>query len=345
MAKKNSLGKAYREVYQAIQQDEISSLYFFIVEEAYLSEKLLSMLKKALIQEGMEGLDFYQHNFLGEAHITEEQVLQWINTPPFLSKRRLVILKNTGIGSWSSAALQKIQESLAHIQDFVCLVFVEEKLDKKQKNFIKFLEQKGTIVDLPFQESKELYAYLKQIEKKKNFHFSDKQIYALIERSENQMLLLQQELSKIYAYLEATQTQTLSDEVFEQLVLPNLNVDIFKFIDNMFERNFTKAYQLLSTLMLKEKEAMILWVFLLAKHLKQLIYASQSPSQAELIKILKVHPFIAEKLMKQARSFKLASLFRLYETCYQMDHALKTGQVLPEHVMELLIAKWKREIV
>lgn len=345
MAKKNSLGKDYREVYQAIKKEMIHSLYFFVVEEHYLSDLLLKALKNALITEGMEELDLYQHNFLGEPSITEEQLLQWLSTPPFLSKKRLVILKNTGIGQAGSAYLQKIQEILMRIPDFVCVVFIEEKLDRKQKNFIKFLEKEAVLVDLPLQSVKELYLHIQKILKQKNLTFSDKQIYALIERTENQMYLLHQELSKLFAYLEAQNLTLLNDEVFERLVLPNLNVDIFKFIDAIFEKNFTKAHQFLQTLRIKEKDAMILWVFLLAKHLKQLIYAQQIPNPSDLNQVLKVHPFIAEKLSKQASTFKLNTLFKLYESCYQMDYALKTGQVSSEYVMEILIAQWKKEML
>lgn len=344
MAKHQGIGKSYLEIFKQIKDNKIAKIYMCVGEEFFLADQFCRLLKESLIQPGMESLDFYKHNFQGE-HTFQENFLQnLIETPPFLSKKRLIILKNSGIGQLSSSNLQKFMPLLEKISESICLVFLEEKIDKKQKKFLQLLEKQGEIVDFSKQESKNLLPFLNQLEKKYKVSLTEAQKISLMERTENQMQAMQEEMRKLSFYAHAEKTSTITENVFEELVLPNLNVDVFRFIDQMFDKNFEKAHQSLKTLLLKDKDSMILLLFLLGKQLKQLFYAKSLGQSSEIAKVLKIHPFIAEKLLKQASRFSFGTLFKLYEEIYQMDLYLKTGKVMSENVLDLVLAKWKQEM-
>ena len=51
-----------------------------------------------------------------------------------------------------------------------------------------------------------------------------------------------------------------------------------------------------------------------------------------------MHPYVAEKLAKQTRSFTLEQLETIYRALQDYDFKMKTGQIEPILALDLLIA-------
>ncbi len=60
--------------------------------------------------------------------------------------------------------------------------------------------------------------------------------------------------------------------------------------------------------------------------------------RAEVTQMLKVHPYVAEKISKQAHHFGLPLLGLTYHRLLDLDEAMKTGQMPVELVLDTFVA-------
>jgi DNA polymerase-3 subunit delta len=65
-------------------------------------------------------------------------------------------------------------------------------------------------------------------------------------------------------------------------------------------------------------------------------------NQKDVEKALGVHPFVAEKTTRQARSFTLPLLERIYHRLLEIDEGAKTGQVALDLALDMLVVELTR---
>ena len=130
---KNSNWKNYADIVADIKNDSPSRIYLISGEEKYLVDKIVAEMKKRWIASGAESLDFYlkdQSN--SDLPIDEFQSLA--GTPPFLSRLRMTVIRNTGLFSTKSpsvsADVERWKAAISAVPEFALVVFVEDKVDK-----------------------------------------------------------------------------------------------------------------------------------------------------------------------------------------------------------------------
>jgi DNA polymerase-3 subunit delta len=65
---------------------------------------------------------------------------------------------------------------------------------------------------------------------------------------------------------------------------------------------------------------------------------AKGASSIDVAKALKIHPFPAGKLHRQATHFTVAQLDKVYRHLSETDVEIKTGKIEPELALDLLIA-------
>ena len=103
-----------------------------------------------------------------------------------------------------------------------------------------------------------------------------------------------------------------------------------------------KAMDLYEDLLtLKEPPMRIL--FLIARQFNQLLQVkelmNQGMDKSSIASRLKIQPFVAGKLMPQARSFSREQILSCVELCVDAEEAVKTGRLGDRLAVELLITK------
>ena len=80
---------------------------------------------------------------------------------------------------------------------------------------------------------------------------------------------------------------------------------------------------------------------MIARQFRQLIQTKlmvrDGAGRSEIASFLKVPPFIAEKVMRQAASFDMSSLEKAVATGLELDVAVKSGRLKDRAAVELLI--------
>ena len=65
----------------------------------------------------------------------------------------------------------------------------------------------------------------------------------------------------------------------------------------------------------------------------------QNGRTAEIEKALKVHPFVAGKVEKQASLFNMSQLKEIFHRLLNTDEAMKTGQMEPKIAIEMFVSQ------
>ena len=86
----------FSDVSAEIKAGVYRKVYLIYGDEAYLSDRIVAALRKNLISPGSEAVDYYAFE-VKKSSVLSEDIRAQAYTPPFLSARRMVVVRNQGI--------------------------------------------------------------------------------------------------------------------------------------------------------------------------------------------------------------------------------------------------------
>jgi len=298
-----------------------------------------------------------------------DQLKAEILTPPFMSQRKLVIVRQSGWlsagggrsssqsaesdaqessedetadsdGSSTPSAQKNRQEALGKLleklPDSVCLVMIETKVDRRLKQLVNLIEQNGVLAEIGREQAKTLQAWIDAECRRRNISIDPAAAESLIDRCDSGMQVIWQELNKLFLYCAFTDCHKVDLQLIAEISLPDLRGNIFDMTDALSEGLTERALILVDTL-ISQKQPVQLIQFMLARHIRQLICAAELGRPDKIASDLKVMPFVANRLANQARRFSLPVLEALYARCFEMDLLVKTGQLSDRLALETLL--------
>jgi len=153
----------------------------------------------------------------------------------------------------------------------------------------------------------------------------------------NDLRLLDQEIDKLLLYADGQQVTT---EEVRALVSRARETSIFDLVDCVGRRQTGKALLLLHRL-LDDGEAPLYLLAMLARQIRILIQVSelraQGLNQQEVAKRLKLHPYVVEKGLAQARNFEMPQLEAAHSQLVETDWAIKTGKMEDVLALDTLV--------
>ena len=175
------------------------------------------------------------------------------------------------------------------------------------------------------------------LEKKGEFSLEAAQ--ELVRAISNDTLLASLEIDKLLTYVDYKRPVTAEDV---RLLTPDVSpTSIFDMVDAVGERKIAKAAQLLHRLL--ESEMSIPLFGMIIRQFRLLILAreviDQGGRRPQIEKTLKVHPFVAEKLEKQATLFEMIQLKEIFHRLLITDENMKTGKMDPKIAIEMFVSE------
>ncbi len=331
--------RSYAQLAGELAAKRTANFYVLFGDEEYLIERAVKALSRLLIAPGCQDADSYTADWIS-CDGNPESLKEMVSTPPFLSSKRMVIIKNSGLFASRSPdspeAAQKYISIFSDIPDFCCLILIEEKIDKRKKVLLEAAGRYGFLVSVDRQSSDALCKWVGSALHKENIRITMEALNSLVDRTEGNMRVLGNEIQKIILYCTGSGISEISLADLEGICIPDIRGSIFQMTDAIGTRNIGRALTVLDTL-ISMKEPVTKIRFMLSRHLRQLICAKELSSSERIMSELKVVPFVARNLSAQARYFKMEELVALYEACALSDFSVKTGKIEDRLSLETLL--------
>jgi DNA polymerase-3 subunit delta len=280
-----------------------------------------------------------------------EEMRSAVSAPPFLGERRLVTVFNM-LAKFDNNPEQ--QEKLFGLLDRIPattgLVVVEHRRlpDKDDKNkkiathwFLRWARGAGERVMVrPFEplDGVHMQAFIQEQAKSAGGQITPRGAAKLSTLVSGDTRLATQEIHKLLAYTGYNHPVDRPD--VEKLIESSGQVSIFALVDALAAQDNRQALQALRKLLEEEDPTQILGM--IVRQFRLLLLGKEmltnGSAKADLIRVLKIHPYVAEKIIAQSRRFSIAELETVYRRLLEVDEAIKTGVMEAEVALEIFAA-------
>lgn len=300
----------------------MNTLYLFHGEDSYRSVQKATHWQKAF-QEKYG--DMNVETFEG-ANITAGQFSEAISTLPFLSEKKLIIIRNF-FHDAPVEELKKVADKLDQIDENCVVVFVERRKADARTALYKNIKKKGEIKEFPLMDKEELVQWIASEVQKQGQQLPSSHMNLLADNVGPNLWQMKQEIEKIALY---SKNQPITEEAIESLISPNPHTTIFKLTDHLALKNQKESLKTLNTL-LESGENIIQVLFMIVRHFRILIQIqdclAKNMDTSAITKKIKQHPFAVQNGMKQVRNFSPEKLAHIYSRLLEIDIATKSGTI------------------
>lgn len=227
------------------------------------------------------------------------------------------------------------------------IVFWDEEIDeKKVKNQIfDYLSKQAFVYKFKKLSNTEAIDWIKKEIDKKGLKIKNQAAINLSSLFGSDLWQLNNEVDKLIHYKlgQGSESNQLIDEndVFN-IVRGNVNEDIFALTDAIASKNKQMALTYLENEIAAGVAEinllnMINWQFRILLLVRQCL--DKGYTSRKITSLLKIHPFLAQKGMNQARRFSLNYLRDTLKKLIVIDYKIKTGQGSPIALLSLLITE------
>jgi DNA polymerase-3 subunit delta len=327
------------------------------------SEELAGL--RARLADGDEAMAQLNTTILDGQHLTLGELRHACDTVPFMYDRRLVVVHGllsrlAPNRAGKEAGTRKAQEPtsrrtfldelaayLPTLPDTTRLVFVEEESLKASHPILKLAQkqhEKGKAYIKQFKQPKEweLPNWIQHQVRDKGGDISWDACGKIVELAGNDLRLLDLEIDKLLLY--AGDRQVTETDV-RALTSRAREADIFDLVDCVGRREADQALRELHQL-LDQEEPPLKLLGMLARQVRILIQVRElrasRMTEAEIIKRLKLHPYVVEKGTAQARNFTMEQLEKAHALLVETDWRIKTGEMEDVLALDMLVVALAR---
>ncbi len=357
MAAKDAYAGNEKTLWKSIKSNDLGSLYLFYGAEEYLIRNYCEQMEKALLDDEFKMLN----KVILNGKVTAAQIIDNCRTSPVFSDRRMVIVKDSGLfkgarknesaGSAAEASGKRSGRSgakrkgddelvdfLLELPEHVCLVFVESEVDRRVKKYLDVIEKKGLVIEFDYKKPDELVSWVVKRMRELGHDTAPGTAAMIVDYCEPGMDDILNEIKKLCSY--AGDRIMITDEDVVKVCTRSVKSRIFDLTDAIAAKKSRTALSILNDMAVM-REPMPKIMYMIARQFRQLIQtkllAKDGAGKGEIAAYFKVPPFIADKLIRQAKSFKIDSLQSAAATGLELDIAVKTGRLEDRAAVELMI--------
>ncbi|MGH7157805.1 MAG: DNA polymerase III subunit delta [Candidatus Saccharimonadales bacterium] len=260
-----------------------------------------------------------------------EQMQAAVQSLPFLTARKLVILRE--LGKQKSFA-EKIEDVLKDVADTTDLIIVEPKLDKRL-SYYKTLKKQTDFREFGELDAPALAAWAIKYAKEQGSSLGSVHAKLLIDRLGASQQLLQSELDKLLAY-----DSDITKATIELLVEPLPQSTVFELLDAAFQGKTERAFALYhEQRALKVEPQAIIAMLAWQLHVLAVVKAAGQRDADDIAKTAKLNPFVVRKSLGLARNRTLAQIRQMVADLLGLDLRLKTATTDADEALQLYLLK------
>ncbi len=320
-------------------------LIFVYGEDSFRAQEKVQVMKDTFAlkfdSSGMNLAEFASNVSYGEA-------MQSIKSPPFLGEKRMVVIKDLLCGL-KADGLKQWQEGLSSVPDSTIVILWESmepgKLEKNK--LFKAFKNEAKVHTYPFPVliGSELSKWVTTRAQELGASFDRAALTSLVERVGSDLWQMNNEVLKLVAYAGG---EIITREMVDSMVRASFEDQIFQLVDAVAQKKTTEAIRLLDEERMSGASDHYIFSMLLRQvrillGVRSMIDTNPRVGKQEVASALKLHPFVAQKSLGQAKQFKLDDLNNTFDLLFALDHGSKTGKVDVEMAVDLVVARMLTE--
>lgn len=260
---------------------------------------------------------------------TTEQMRASIESLPFLTPRKLVVLREPGK---QKAFAEHIDTLLDAVTDTTDVIIIEPKLDKRL-TYYKTLKKRTDFQEFAELDAKGLVPWAISYAAAHNGTLSRPDATELVDRIGPHQQMLTQEIDKLLLFSPHITSQTIHDLTDK---MPQSTM--FELLDAAFAGKHEHALRLYQDQRAQKVEpqailAMLAWQLQIIVTVKT---AGERP-QEEIAKTAKLNPFVVRKTATVARRHSLAEIKQAVDRLYSIDIRSKRSQLDLDEALSLFL--------
>ena len=255
------------------------------------------------------------------------------------SDKKIIIVNNAYIFTGNNKKYLEqdtleLEKYLNNVNDNTILIFNvnSEKLDERKK-ITKLIKKNGLVKDFNSIDNISLVKNLFD-----DYSISNDNVKYLISRVGDDSSLLASEIEKIKIYKNEDKTITFDD--ITNLTTKSLEVNNFKLIDAIINKNKAEAFNLYQD-RIKLNEEPIAIIISLANQIRIMYQVKQlylnGYTENNIASILKIHPYRVKLASQNAKKYDSNILLNYLKQLADLDINIKTGKVDKTLGLELFI--------
>ncbi|MFA6272084.1 MAG: DNA polymerase III subunit delta [Patescibacteria group bacterium] len=315
-------------------------------EDAFRSLKRLKQLKEAFIEKyNSSGFNVVQ---LEGAETTLEKFRSVSFTGGLLDSKRLIVIKNliSGGGAELIDGMLEVLKEKKFPEDNVLIVWegvVEEKGKAKIKGGAKAKKllltqlKKEREETFPLLTNIQLSSWIQNEVKDRGGRIERSAVEELVAKVGTDLWQMDSEVEKLVNYVGG---QIITGKQVEEFVKSKYDENIFHLTDALGQKNKEQALRLVRDQLALGTEPLqllskFIWQFRNLILVNEMLGANKT--QKEIADTLKLHPFVVQKTVPQAKKFSREQLGLIYQKLVDIDFDLKNSQVKPELLFDLMV--------
>ena len=318
-----------------LTQGSLPSVLLFEGEEEHLKQTALDNLCARLLPEGLEDLN----RTVLDAPETD-LIISASETLPFMSDRRLVIVRNHAALTGRAEADERLTDYLPSVPaSTILLFFCTLKPDGRKKLYTAIKKLNGIVVFSPLRD-KELTVFVTGAFRNLGKECDERTADFLIFTCGSDTGLLLTEIAKVASH--AGNAPSIHPDSVRAVATPSAECTVFQMVDAVVSGQSSRAFLLMRNQLLAGADrmymlSMLLRQFRLLQHIK--IMQFEKRSAAEIRSALGVPPFAVDQYVRQAAGWSNGQVKSAVNICFDTEYAIKSGRLNQEGALEAVILK------
>ncbi|MFA5075916.1 MAG: DNA polymerase III subunit delta [Patescibacteria group bacterium] len=316
-------------------------IFFLYGPDTFRARQKLNELKEKFVKEVDESS--LNLTYLSGKNLDIAQFNQAVATPPFLARKRMVIIDNLLSNEPDQELTKQILEILGKedlIKD-ILLIFLETDDFKRDGVLSKRLIKEKYAQEFELLKDSELRNWLRVEFRNRGGKISSTALERLAGLVGNDLWQLNSEIDKLIAYAG---DNSIEEKDVTELVRGRFDDNIFHLIDAIAAKNSRLAHQLLSEQFDSGADelyilTMLTRQFRILLQTRELAEANRQITKTQVASQLGVHPFVAQKALGQIKNFSAAKLKDIYRQLLDADVRIKTNYATVPVIFDLLLSK------
>ena len=307
-------------------------------EESFLMEQKLQSLKKEYdCNEDNMNISTYRAN-----EDSLEEVYEDLITPPFLTDKKMVVLKNpyfltTKKVKKDNNELEYFEKCLINSEAVIFVIYHVGKDFDERKKIVKNLRKQAQFFEIDKVNHYKLSDSTRQAIRRRDATIDDDALELLLSRLGDSLNNVALEVEKLCLY-----SKHITYDIVDELVSKPLDENVFALTSAILQKDRRKMFSIYHDLMILNEEPIKLIVLIAGQ--MRLIYQvklldRKGYNDKEIGKILGVNPYRLKYVRQEGKDFDLNELLQCLDDLSRLDVEIKTGKMDKKMGLELFMVR------